>query len=249
MIRALLGIVVLALLFAGGLVGWQLFEKERLLAEQRRIIADLELRLDRVWAEQLLADVKVLSTGTDPATGGPTMDLRFVQYAPGTEDPVLRRDFTLAGEEFYVDALVVRFERPFVEVGDGLRGKSLLLFRRAFGDRDRPVDGVPLYRTDDAALPVTIPELFQVDAVPTAFEEGLWSRFWTLAADPAQAREAGVRVAQGEAPYTRAVEGQVYKLTLRASGGLEITPRLPPAVLEAGGGAGAPRTASPPRPR
>ena len=89
---------------------------------------------------------------------------------------------------------------------------------------------MPIF-SDDPETPVVIPELYEVDAVPTPFERELWTRFWDYANDPKQAEAAGIRVAQGEAPHVTAVEGQVYKLTLRASGGLEITPRLPAAVL------------------
>jgi hypothetical protein len=135
---------------------------------------------------------------------------------------------TLPGEEFYIDALVVRFDRKYVEAGDGLRGKSLLLFRRAFGDQQKPVDGVPLFTGQAGSQ---IPELMQVDRVPSDFEKQIWTRFWDYANDPTLAAAQGIRVAQGEAPHIRAVAGQVYKLTLRSSGGLEITPRLPAAVV------------------
>jgi len=51
-------------------------------------------------------------------------------------------------------------------------------------------------------------------------------------ADPTR-RAILSRLAQGEAPHVKVVPGQVYKLTLRASGGLEIQPRLPAAVTGA----------------
>lgn len=228
--KTLILLSVLAIIGAGAVAGWHFFEKERLIREQERIIAELETKLDRSWAEELVADVKVEGVTHDGEDEDPTMDLLFVQYAPGTEKPVLRRRFTLPGEEFYIDALVVRFERRFVEVGDGLRGKSLLLFRRAFGDRQRPIDGVSLVRTvEDGLGPV--PELYRVDPTPSEFERMIWERFWTFANDPAAAETEGVRVAQGEAPYMKARPGQVYQLTLRSGGGLKIKPRLPSALV------------------
>ena len=119
-------------------------------------------------------------------------------------------------------------ERKFVEAGDGLRGKSLLLFRRAFGDQQKPADGVPLFRQLGEA---PIPDVLQVDSTPSEFERGIWARFWELASDPDLARSQGIAVVQGEAPHIKPVVGQVYKLTLRAAGGLDIQPRLPAAVL------------------
>jgi len=211
--------------------------KDRVIAEQKRIIKDLGLKLDRAWAEELVADVRVDAVERD-AAGQPVMKLHFVQYRAGTEVPEFERDLVLLGDEFYIDALVVKFERALVETGDGLRGKSMLLFRRAFGDRQQPSQGVPLFRSRGES---PVPEAVQVDGSPGSFESQLWSEFWALANDPDKARARGIRVAQGEAPHVRAVVNQVYKLTLRASGGVDITPRLPAAVVgtrDAGGDAG-----------
>jgi hypothetical protein len=228
MLRFLLVSLPLSLVGVAGYMFYQhVTEKERVIAEQRRIISELAQKLDRAWASELVADVRVDRLVNDPVAGR-QLDLTFVQYQPGTEVPALRRAFTLSGEELYIDALIVQFERSFVEEGDALRGKSLLLFRRAFGDQQKPADGVPLFRGDGESL---IPELAQVDATPSEFEQQLWGRFWTYANDPATAAADGIRVAQGEAPHVKAVAGQVYKLTLRASGGLEITPRLPSAMV------------------
>jgi hypothetical protein len=217
-----------ALVGAGLYVYSTLTAKDRQIEEQKRVIGELGQRLDRSWASALVADLRV--NRIEPGK----MDLTFIQYQPRTETATFRKDFTLPGEEVYVDALVVSFDRPYVEGGDGLRGKSMLLFRRAFGDRQKPVDGVPLHATGTAE----IPEVYAVDPQPTAFERQIWAEFWELANDPTKAKERGVRVAQGEAPHVKAVAGQVYKLTLRAAGGLEMTPRIPAAALPPDGSAG-----------
>lgn len=219
----------------GGMIFWKVTEKDRIIEEQKRVIAELNKKLDRVWAEELVADVRVNAVNTD-AAGRTAMDLTFIQYQPGTEKPAFQRTMTLPGEEFYIDALVVKFDRPFIEGGDALRGKSLLLFRRAFGDQQKPVDGVPLFR-QSGELP--IPEVAQLDENPSEFEREIWAKFWDIANDPTLAAAHGIRGAQGEAPHVRAVVGQVYKLTLRASDGLQIVPRLPAAVVGSGTATGA----------
>ncbi len=225
-------LLVAAAVVAGVLVYLQISEKDRQIAEQKRVIAALEQKLDRSWAEELVADVRVDALTRDPDGGQPLMTLTFAQYQPGTETPTLKKTMTLPGEEFYVDALIVQFDRKLVEEGDGLRGKSLLFFRSAFGDRQKPVDGVPLFR--QGAAPATsddIPEGLRVDAEPGAYERQIWTRFWTFANDPAQASAAGIRVAQGEAVHVRAVRGQVYKVTLSAGHGLSLVPRLPGSMV------------------
>jgi hypothetical protein len=225
-------LLVGALAAAGYFVYETATEKDRQIAEQKRVIAALELRLDRSWAEELVADVRVDALTKDRDGGQPEMTLTFAEYSPGTETPSLRKTMTLPGEEFYIDALVVEFQRKLVEEGDGLRGKSLLFFRRAFGDRQRPVDGSPLYRErSTVGVSEGIPEGLRVDPEPSEYEKQIWTRFWTYANDPALASEAGIRVAQGEAVHTRAVRGQVYKVTLSASHGLSLVPRLPSAMV------------------
>ena len=222
--RSVVGLGLVGLIGAAGVGAyWKYTEKDRLIEAQKRVIAELGVKLDRAWAEELVADVRVLSVKDGQ------MALTFVQYQPGTEEAALTKSMTLPGEELYIDALVVKFDRKFVDAGDGLRGKSLLLFRRAFGDRQKPVEGVPLFRQGNDSV---IPEALQVDSQPSDFEREIWTRFWEYANDPDKARDQGIRIAQGEAPHVKAVAGQVYKLTLRASGGLEISPRLPAAVLD-----------------
>jgi hypothetical protein len=230
--------LVLIVIFCGalGAVAFLLYqhatEKDRQIEEQKRVIAALELRLDRTWAEELVADVRVDALTKKPDGGEPEMTLTFAEYAPGTETPSVRKTMTLPGDEFYIDALVVNFDRKLVEEGDGLRGKSLLFFRRAFGDRQKPIDGVPLYRQNtETALSEDIPDALRIDVRPSDYERQIWARFWTYANDPGQAAEAGIRVAQGEAVHTRAVQGQVYKVTLSAAHGLSLAPRLPAAMV------------------
>jgi hypothetical protein len=218
-------------LIAVGLVAytvWKHFnEKDRVIAEQRRIIAELGVKLDRAFAEELVADVTIDRMYTD-AAGEKKIDATFIQYRPGTEIEMMKKSFTLSGEEIYIDTLVVQFERAFVEGGDVLRGKSLLLFRRAFGDKQKPVDGVPLIRGKGES---NVPEVAQVDATPSTFEAEIWDKFWAYANDPKAAAAAGIKVAQGEAVSKKAVQGQVYQLKLRSSGGVTMEPRLPDAVL------------------
>ncbi len=220
-------LIPLAAIGAVGGAGFYVYSilaaKDRQIEDQKRVIGELGEKLDRAWASDLVADLRV-----DGVEGG-ALKLTFIQYQPGTEKPIFRKDFTLPGEEVYVDALVVSFDRPLVEGGDGLRGKSLLLFRRAFGDKQQPVEGVPLTAAGGAAD--APPAIYAVDPSPSDFEKQIWADFWQLANDPTKAKERGVRVAQGEAPHVKAAAGQVYKLTLRASAGLEMTPRIPAAAL------------------
>jgi len=68
------------------------------------------------------------------------------------------------------------------------------------------------------------PGLVKGDNVLADEHAELWQRFWDYANDPELAREAGVRAVHGEAPFTELRPGKSYRVELRASGGLSITP-------------------------
>ncbi len=59
----------------------------------------------------------------------------------------------------------------------------------------------------------------------------IWNRFWELANDPEEARKLGIRAAHGEAPSMKMMKDKIYKLTLRASGGLSFEQAEMPAVM------------------
>ena len=126
------------------------------------------------------------------------------------------REFVVTGDEVYVDTLVIKFEDEFVTAGDALKGRSLLLFRRIFGDRLRPVDAHVLDQEGQ------MPQAYAAEKAPSAFERDLWAQFWTLANDPAEAKRRGVRALHGEAVSAKLRKGGVYAVTFRSTGELTI---------------------------
>jgi len=148
--------------------------------------------------------------------------LMFVEY--GTDGKQLPpRYFTIKGNVAHIDSLVIKFEADFVKKGDPLRGHSLVLFHRLYGDYQAPVEG---YMIDEPGRP---PEVYRCPTnspEAAAFESELWQNFWKLADDEQYRKEKGVRVAMGESPWTRFYPDKVYTLTLQADGGLSLTSRV-----------------------
>ena len=128
------------------------------------------------------------------------------------------REISVTGDEVYVDTLVIKFEDEFVTAGDALKGRSLLLFRRIFGDRHRPVDAHVLDREGQ------VPHAYAAEKAPSAFERELWQQFWNLANDPAEAKRRGVRALHGEAVSTKLRKDGIYAVTFRSTGELAIQP-------------------------
>lgn len=193
-------------------------------AEKEKAIKTLEVEKRALEvANQLLkvarrvARIEVLAQGAPvEAPERVRTTVRFTEL--GADDKPLARgqELTIEGKTIYVESLVIQFEDRYVEQGDPLRGTSLCLFKRLFGENQSPSQGVPL----DAAGQQ--PLAYGGDTTPDPVHRALWQRFWDYANDPALARELGVRALQGEAPFIEARPGQTYRLELRASGGLVI---------------------------
>lgn len=201
--------ILLALAFAGGgaTTAWVFLSADRHEAELRR----LREVIDRLQAERRIAEVHVLRQDARTTT------FRFREVRPDGA-PLHERDFTIEGDVVYFDALVIKFEHAYVERGDHLRGRSLYLFERVFGEHQEPAQG---FRLDEG-----VPIAYRVNGqggAPSKFEQELWADFWKYALDPQAARAKGIRVAQGEAVRTKLRLGMVYRLTIEAAGGINVT--------------------------
>jgi hypothetical protein len=141
--------------------------------------------------------------------------------------PIPGRRFVISDRIVHFDALVIKFDPQDVAGGDPLRGKSLALFRRIYGESQTPAEGFRIDPEND------VPDVYRVQPAPTPFERQLWSRFWEYARNPDLAARDRVRVAQGESVYEPMVKGDIWTLTLQNNGGLNIkfrrTDRLGPA--------------------
>lgn len=128
------------------------------------------------------------------------------------------REVIVAGTRVYIEALVIKFEDDYIEAGDFLRGSSVCLFQRIFGENQSPKQGT---RLEPAG---TMPSVYAGDTKPDPFYEQLWAKFWDYASDPVAAKAAGVRAVHGEAPFIEGIPGMKWRVELRSSGGLTIAP-------------------------
>ena len=99
-----------------------------------------------------------------------------------------------------------------MEQGDALRGTSICLFNRIFGESQKPSDG---QRIDSAGEQ---PLIYAGDSTPNPLHREIWERFWDYANDTELANEIGVRAVHGEAPFIEARPGKTYWLELRGFG-------------------------------
>jgi len=181
--------------------------------EQQRT-AQLEEIVSRLTSERRVADIIV--TSQDTVGDHLTTSIVFVEYTPDGAALPARR-FTLVGKMIHLDAMVIKFDGRFVAENDPLRGHSVALFTRIFGDTQAPSDAFPV---DTPGEP---PDIYRkADKTITIFERELWKNFWRLADDADYRSSMGVRVAQGEGVWRPFEMGRLYTLTLESNGGLNI---------------------------
>jgi hypothetical protein len=194
------------------------------IAEQKTAISQLEqdnqkletyLKLLKHFERR--ARIEVLSQTPD-AKGGLLTTLRITEIDDAGKPVSAARDVSLPGQEFYFDALVIKFEDHFVEENDPLKGRALMIFRRVYSNTMKPQEGVVMDAEGRE------PEVYAGQKAPNDFERGLWKQFWELANNEDLARQKGIRAIHGDAPYMRMEPGKVYEIHLRATGEITITP-------------------------
>jgi hypothetical protein len=196
----------------------QVEENRRLeenLVQTQRELETQELANQLLKVDHRVAKLEILGQGQTPE-GVVRTTVGFTELDAEGQPIGEPREVVVEGAKVYVESLVIRFEDGYVEGGDALRGTSLCLFQRLFGEEQKPKDGAPLDAEGQ------LPHVYGGDTTPSPLHRDLWQRFWDYANDPELARTLGVRALQGEAPFIEVRPGRTYRLELRSSGGLTI---------------------------
>jgi hypothetical protein len=180
-------------------------------------VARRDLQLEMLRARSRVARLEVLDQFPDPSRrSGLTTRIRFTEVAADGSPLGPAQDFDIDGSLVYLDAQVIKFDDAFVESQDLLRGSSMLLFRRIFGEYQSPAEGFALDAAGER------PAGYRAEAGLPEYQRDLWERFWEYANDPEVARRSGVRAMHGEAPYIKLAPERSYDVELRHAGGLDI---------------------------
>jgi hypothetical protein len=188
---------------------------EKLQDEKR----ELEKVVTRLSVENRVADILVSNQETD-AAGVMHTTLLFVEYDKKGE-PLPAKSFTIEGDTAHIDAMVIKFDRELVAQDDPLRGHSIALFTKIYGENQRPADAMMI----DA--PGAIPAVYRgADPKTSEFELSLWKDFWKLYEDENYRKSRGVRVEGGVGGHS--VWGpfkpdRLYTITVESAGGLSMT--------------------------
>ena len=236
LIRSVVALAATVMLSVGGWVFYRSYNSHELALQEKD--RELKVRAERIdelskdvetkkkEIERLLMVVRLLKIDHRVAhltvlDQQPTEDgknvvstVRFVEVDNEGHPIGEPHEFAVQGNVVYVDALVIKFADEYVEQADPLKGTSACLFRRIFGESQKPEEGFPIDAVGSR------PAAYSPGSEMSDFERDLWDRFWEYANDRAKAEAAGIRAIHGEAPYMKVQKGKTYRVELRASGGL-----------------------------
>jgi hypothetical protein len=219
MFKSLTKILGLAVMVIGGSLGLWVYQYN---FSADRKIQKLELEkqalkevVERLSDEKRVAEVLV--TDQQKINDQVQTTLLFVEYDK-SGNSLAPRTFHVVGEQVHIDAMVIKFDRELVKQGDPLRGSSIALFTRLYGDRETPQAAQLIDQ------PGTIPAIyFSADPQIADAELSLWKEFWQLADSAELRQKRGVRVANGQGLWGPFKPDTLYTLTLESDGGLNMT--------------------------
>lgn len=196
------------------------------LKEKDKKIEQLDTAMRLLKVNHRVAWLTVLDQETDEESGDLYTTVQFVEVddqGKAIEDP---KEYRIKGDVVYLDNWVVKFDDKYVEQSDLDRSTSLVLFRRIFSESRSPQDGFPIDAVGSR------PRAYGRSREPSEFEQKIWGDFWNIANDAQKAEELGIRAAHGEALSIKLQKGKSYKVQLRASDGLSITPDDGPSPVK-----------------
>ena len=196
----------------------ELVEKDREIATLSREMERLETKMQLLKVDSRVAEISVLDQRKDQQSGELITKISFVELDDRNQPIDAAKEVEIQGDTMYVDYWVVKFKDAYVEQADLLRGTSICLLQRLFGNAQSPDEGIVLDKVGSR------PHVYARGGKETDFEKEIWSQFWEIASDPIKSDQLAVRSAHGVAPYTKLSPGKKFRITLRASDGLSIVP-------------------------
>jgi len=179
-------------------------KQSQLMIENDRMQTSLKL----LKTDRRIANVEILDKSIDDE-GSPEMLVRFTEVDEYGEAVGSSKDYTLKGDQFFIDCWIATFDDKYVEQADELRNASLFAFKSIYGDAEKPRDAQRL-DSDSIEAP---PGIYDDDR-KRDFEQQIWSDFWSVCNDRARQEELGIRAAYGQANHLVGEAGQRYQVEI-----------------------------------
>ncbi len=213
LIFTILGIILVAIVF------YRFF---LLQSNQNKALKQVIQRLE---SESRVAEVLVTNVNYDEVEKKRKTTIKFLEY--DTQGiPLEPKYFTFSGNIIQFQSLVIRFDDIHVRRADKLRGKSACLFWKVFMLDGRDTQEYDITQSGQ------VPEVYKIEGENSRFEDTLWKQFWNYALNNEEAKKAGIKSAQIEAPGTMFISGMLYTIKIEHDGGMRIDSFPLPSILK-----------------
>lgn len=180
----------------------------------------LKQSITNLTEETQIGYAKVISQ--EEVAGKITTKLIFIETDRTDETKrILEREYSIEGDVVHFDALIVKFGNQVVMDG---KEKSLYLWRRVYGEHQKPGEGFPI--ETEGAEPARYANIFA--KLPVRNREMFWQEIWQLSNDPDRLKSAGVSAIYGNVVYKKLRPGLIYSFKIDNRGNL--TPETFPAL-------------------
>ncbi|NQV03893.1 MAG: hypothetical protein HQ532_00180 [Candidatus Omnitrophica bacterium] len=181
--------------------------------------------IKRLESESRIAEVLVTNVNYDEAEKKQKTTIKFLEYDT-QGNPLEPRYFTFSGNIIQFQSLVVRFEDIHIRRADKLRNKSAYFFWKVFMLDGRNTQEYDITQSGQ------VPEVYKIEGDNSKFEDKLWKQFWYYALNNEEAKKAGIKNAQIEAPGTMFIPGMLYTIKIEHDGGMRIDSLPLPSILK-----------------
>lgn len=178
----------------------------------------LQAAITELTLESQIGYAKILNTTLEE--GKLMQRIKFLETAwDDPKEEIVSREFEIAGEEIYFDAMIVKFDSELVQ--DGTE-RALYLWRRVYSEKVPPEEGLMLEE------PGGEPERYRdwLTKLPLKQRQLFWSEIWDLSNNPQKLEDLGIRAIFGTAVYQRMKPGMVYVFKINKAG--QIYPEVVP---------------------
>jgi len=210
-------LVLLAAVGAGGFL-WHHFTTNKTIDKLLNENEELKTAITNLSRENKIGFAKVLSQET--RDGVLYTKLVFVETDP--EDfttHLLRKEYEVAGDVVFFDALIVTFGDELVKDG---KERAMYMWRRIYGEKQPPETGFDIETPGQPS-----PRYAQLcEKLSIEDRQLFWNEIWKLSNNPKHLERLGIKAVYGNAVYRQLKPGLIY--IFKVSGTGEIHPEIVP---------------------
>ncbi|MDH4202852.1 MAG: hypothetical protein OEV87_08145 [Phycisphaerae bacterium] len=212
-------LVLLAVLGAGGFF-WHHFTTNRTIEDLLHENEQLKTAINNLSKEDQIGYAKVLSQET--RDGQLYTKLLFVETDPADyTKQILRKEYEVAGDVVFFDALIVTFGDQLVMDG---KERAMYMWRRVYGEKQPPEQGFPIEAEGKPS-----PRYSQL-CEKLSIEDGqlFWDEIWALSNNPKRLEHLGIKAVFGNIVYRKLKPGLIYVFKVSGTGAVnsEFIPDL-----------------------